>query len=155
MYIPCEASSWTLLHQNRKLSSRISLQKQLFYLYRLPAVNVLFYVLWCQEWFQCKHEVRFVSICIMHAWYTDPVETPSLNSGSYCSSFVFFFFISCDILFLHGCFVYCDFLIFSPLTVVPLFSDVHYPSDILFLSLYITTFMHGLLKKRNEISTGI
>ena len=26
MYIPCEASSWTLLHQNRKLPSRISLQ---------------------------------------------------------------------------------------------------------------------------------
>ena len=66
-----------------------------------------------------------------------------------------FFFISCDILFLRSCFVYCDFLIFSPLTVVPLFSDVHYPSDILFLYLYITTFMHGLLKKRNEISTGI
>jgi hypothetical protein len=39
MYIPCEASSWTLLHQNRKLSSRISLQNQLFCLYRLPAVN--------------------------------------------------------------------------------------------------------------------
>jgi hypothetical protein len=38
MYIPCEASSWTLLHQNRKLSSRISLQNQLFCLYRLPAV---------------------------------------------------------------------------------------------------------------------
>ena len=30
MYIPCEASSWTLLHQNRKLSSRISLQNRLF-----------------------------------------------------------------------------------------------------------------------------
>jgi hypothetical protein len=32
MYIqvPCEASSWTLLHQNRKLSSQISLQNQLF-----------------------------------------------------------------------------------------------------------------------------
>ena len=26
MYIPCEVSSWTLFHQNRKLSSRISLQ---------------------------------------------------------------------------------------------------------------------------------
>jgi hypothetical protein len=38
MYIPCEASSWTLLHQNRKLSSRISLQNQLFCLCRLPAV---------------------------------------------------------------------------------------------------------------------
>jgi hypothetical protein len=34
MYIPCEASSWTLLHQNRKLSSRISLQNQLFCLCR-------------------------------------------------------------------------------------------------------------------------
>jgi hypothetical protein len=31
--------SWTLLHQNRKLSSRISLQNQLFCLWRLPAVN--------------------------------------------------------------------------------------------------------------------
>ena len=41
MYIPCEASSWTLLHQNRKLSSRISLQNQLFCLCRLPAVIVL------------------------------------------------------------------------------------------------------------------
>ena len=30
MYIPCEASSWTLLHQNRKLSSRIALQNRLF-----------------------------------------------------------------------------------------------------------------------------
>jgi hypothetical protein len=39
MYIPCEASSWTLLHQNWKLSSRISLQNQLFCLCRLPAVN--------------------------------------------------------------------------------------------------------------------
>ena len=38
MYIPCEASSRTLLHQNRKLSSRISLQNQLFCLCRLPAV---------------------------------------------------------------------------------------------------------------------
>ena len=38
MYIPCEASSWTLLHQNRKLSSRISLQNRLFCLCRLPAV---------------------------------------------------------------------------------------------------------------------
>ena len=38
MYKPCEASSWTLLHQNRKLSSRISLQNQLFCLCRLPAV---------------------------------------------------------------------------------------------------------------------
>ena len=38
MYIPCEASSWTLLHQHRKLSSRISLQNQLFCLCRLPAV---------------------------------------------------------------------------------------------------------------------
>ena len=38
MYISCEASSWTLLHQNRKLSSRISLQNQLFCLCRLPAV---------------------------------------------------------------------------------------------------------------------
>jgi hypothetical protein len=38
MYIPCEASSWILLHQNRKLSSRISLQNQLFCLCRLPAV---------------------------------------------------------------------------------------------------------------------
>ena len=38
MYIPCEASSWTLLHHNRKLSSRISLQNQLFCLCRLPAV---------------------------------------------------------------------------------------------------------------------
>ena len=38
MYIPCEASSWTLLHQKRKLSSRISLQNQLFCLCRLPAV---------------------------------------------------------------------------------------------------------------------
>jgi hypothetical protein len=42
MYIPCEASSWTLLHQNRKLSSRISLQNQLFWLCRLPAVLSLF-----------------------------------------------------------------------------------------------------------------
>jgi hypothetical protein len=33
-----EASSGTLLHQNRKLSSRISLQNQLFCLCRLPAV---------------------------------------------------------------------------------------------------------------------
>ena len=40
MYIPCEASSWTLLHQNRKLSSRISLQNQLFCLCRLPAVQL-------------------------------------------------------------------------------------------------------------------
>jgi hypothetical protein len=32
-------SSWTLLHQNRKLSSQISLQNQLFCLCRLPAVN--------------------------------------------------------------------------------------------------------------------
>jgi hypothetical protein len=39
MYIPCEASSWTLLHQNRRLSSRISLQNQLFCLCRLPAVK--------------------------------------------------------------------------------------------------------------------
>jgi hypothetical protein len=39
MYIPCEASSWTLLHQHRKLSSRISLQNQLFCLCRLPAVS--------------------------------------------------------------------------------------------------------------------
>ena len=39
MYIPCEASSWTLLHQNRKLSSRISLQNRLFCLCRLPAVR--------------------------------------------------------------------------------------------------------------------
>jgi hypothetical protein len=38
MYIPCEASSWTLLHQNRKLSSRISLQNQLFCFCRLPVV---------------------------------------------------------------------------------------------------------------------
>ena len=38
MYIPCEASSWNLLHQNRKLSSRISLQNHLFCLCRLPAV---------------------------------------------------------------------------------------------------------------------
>jgi hypothetical protein len=38
MYIPCEASSWTLLQQNRKLSSQISLQNQLFCLCRLPAV---------------------------------------------------------------------------------------------------------------------
>ena len=38
MYIPCEASSWTLLHQNRKLSSRISLPNQLFCLCRLPAL---------------------------------------------------------------------------------------------------------------------
>ena len=38
MYIPCEASSWTLIHQNRKLSWRISLQNQLFCLCRLPAV---------------------------------------------------------------------------------------------------------------------
>ena len=42
MYIPCEASSWTLLHQNRKLSSRISLQNQLFSLCRLPAVSLWF-----------------------------------------------------------------------------------------------------------------
>ena len=41
MYIPCEASSGTLLHQNRKLSSRISLQNQLFCLCRLPAVNII------------------------------------------------------------------------------------------------------------------
>jgi hypothetical protein len=40
MYIPCETSSWTLLHQNRKLSSRISLQNRLFCLCRLPAVVV-------------------------------------------------------------------------------------------------------------------
>jgi hypothetical protein len=40
MYVSCEASSWTLLHQNRKLSSRISLQNQLFCLCRLPAVLV-------------------------------------------------------------------------------------------------------------------
>ena len=40
MYIPCEASSWTLIHQNRKLSWRISLQNQLFCLCRLPAVVV-------------------------------------------------------------------------------------------------------------------
>jgi hypothetical protein len=33
------SSSWTLLHQNRKLSSRISLQNQLFCLCRLPAVS--------------------------------------------------------------------------------------------------------------------
>jgi hypothetical protein len=39
MYIPCEASSWTLLHQNRKLSSRIALQNQLFCLCRLLAVS--------------------------------------------------------------------------------------------------------------------
>jgi transcription termination factor Rho len=39
MYIPCEASSETLLHQNRKLSSRISLQNRLFCLCRLPAVT--------------------------------------------------------------------------------------------------------------------
>jgi hypothetical protein len=38
MHIPYEASTWTLLHQNRKLSSRISLQNQLFCLRRLPAV---------------------------------------------------------------------------------------------------------------------
>ena len=41
MYIPCEASSCTLLHQNRKLSSRISLQNQLFCLCRLPAVHTV------------------------------------------------------------------------------------------------------------------
>jgi len=41
MYILCEASSWTPLHQNRKLSSRISLQNQLFCLCRLPAVAYL------------------------------------------------------------------------------------------------------------------
>jgi hypothetical protein len=46
MYIPCEASSWTLLHQNRKLSSRISLQIQLFCLCRLPAVILQFCNLW-------------------------------------------------------------------------------------------------------------
>ena len=40
MYIPCEASSWTLLHQNRKLSSRISLQNRLFCLCRLPVVRI-------------------------------------------------------------------------------------------------------------------
>ena len=39
MYIPFEASSLTLLHQNRKLSSRISLQNRLFCLCRLPAVS--------------------------------------------------------------------------------------------------------------------
>ena len=40
MYIPCEASSRTLLHQNRKLSSRNSLQNRLFCLCRLPAVQM-------------------------------------------------------------------------------------------------------------------
>ena len=39
MYIPCEAFSGTLLHRNRKLSSRISLQNRLFCLCRLPAVR--------------------------------------------------------------------------------------------------------------------
>ena len=43
MYIPCEASSWTLLHQIRKLSSRISLQNQLFCLCRLSAVITMTY----------------------------------------------------------------------------------------------------------------
>jgi hypothetical protein len=45
MYIPCEVSSWTLLHQNRKLSSRISLQNRLFCLCRLPAVWFAFLLL--------------------------------------------------------------------------------------------------------------
>ena len=40
LYIPCEASLWTLLHQNRKLSSRISLQNRLFCLCRLPVVII-------------------------------------------------------------------------------------------------------------------
>ena len=38
MYILRESSSWTLLHQNRKSSSRISLQNRLFCLCGLPAV---------------------------------------------------------------------------------------------------------------------
>ena len=40
MYIPCEASSGTLLHQNRKLFSRFFLQNRLFCLCRLPAVHI-------------------------------------------------------------------------------------------------------------------
>ena len=41
VYVPCEASSWALLHQGRKLSSRVSLQSQLFCLCRLPAVIIM------------------------------------------------------------------------------------------------------------------
>jgi hypothetical protein len=70
MYIPCEASSWTLLHQNRKLSSRISLQNQLFCLCRLPAVFLLkLYMVLYKRVFCAKIEVYVViniteSMCI-------------------------------------------------------------------------------------------
>ena len=46
MYIPCEGSSWTLLYQNRKLSSRLSLQNRQFCLCRLQAVNSR----WVEGW---------------------------------------------------------------------------------------------------------
>ena len=56
MYIPCEASSWTLLHQNRKLSSQISLQNQLFCLCRLPAM--LMHLKRSQIWFYYTHKLH-------------------------------------------------------------------------------------------------
>ena len=76
MYIPCEASTWTLLHQNRKLSSRISLQNQLFCLWRLPAVLCWLYFLKCYkciEWVQirCKdiNCFGFQSFDIERTWW--------------------------------------------------------------------------------------
>ena len=69
MYIPCEASSWTLLHQNRKLSSRISLQNQLFCLCRLPAVIVCVFILsiWLWMFRICRFKIKaFLSYLIHH-----------------------------------------------------------------------------------------
>ena len=80
MYIPCEASSWTLLHQNRKLSSRISLQNRLFCLCRLPAV------------FELIDKYRFdrQSIMMICDMLQDDLESSTFRNRAY---FFFMFYL--------------------------------------------------------------
>ena len=103
MYIPCEASSWTLLHQNRKLSSRISLQNRLFCLCRLPAVILLLSRLMCKKNVRTKtiRGKTFINISITKVklfWKTSGAGILTLQCNSYLSHFRSFFKISSNFL---------------------------------------------------------
>ena len=100
MYIPCEASSWTLLHQNRKLSSRISLQNQLFCLCRLPVVLLSFffghcvvcpsiYEFWLHLWYLQTALLTLQLLCLYYRLYK------KIQLAKYNTYYYFWLFFFC------------------------------------------------------------
>ena len=92
MYIPCEASSWTLIHQNRKLSWRISLQNQLFCLCRLPAVYF---------WLQKENVVVWIRISsISYDFWNELDRNAPKGANFQIWMFIFFIQLTCSWLML-------------------------------------------------------